>query len=93
MKKAVKIKESDIKQIVSKLIIEGENMEEIMALSKSSPEDGGSVDVETIDQNVELTLAKNHENGDVYILKDAFSDNPEILGVISTSGEIRKAAE
>lgn len=93
MKKTVKIKESDIQKIVSKVIIEGENMEEIMALSKSSEDDTVDVDTASTDKIVELTLAKNFENGDVYILKDAFSDTPEILGVISTSGQLRKAAE
>lgn len=34
---------------------------------------------------VELTLAQNPDTGDVYILKDAFSPNPEILGIVKNA--------
>lgn len=93
MKKTIKIKEGDIKQIVANIIKESNgNLDEYMYLNPQTDDDT-SGDVETEQGTVELTLAKSPTTGDVYVLKDAFSDAPEILGIISSTGEVRQAAE
>jgi hypothetical protein len=92
MKKTFKIKETDIQKIVTKIIKENETLDEYMALMGDEGEDMEDADPNTPGVQVELTLAKNYQTGDVYILKDAFSEEPEILGIVNASGEVKKAA-
>ena len=89
--KIIKLTENDIVKIVAKIIKEGQSIEEFIASSPDIKPDDSEVDVaddnidvepETPGVQVELTLAMNPENNDVYILKDAFSDEPTIVGVV-----------
>lgn len=87
--KVIKLTESDIANLIIKIMQEGKSLDEYI---QSSPDvqtaTGGSdvdVDADAPGVQVELTLAQNPENNDVYILKNAFTDEPEILGVVKNA--------
>jgi hypothetical protein len=72
MSKVVKLKQSDIEKMVSRIINENEfddfdtqvNPEEMMG--------SGGV-------GVELTLGQDPDTGEYYVLKNGESDNPEVV--------------
>lgn len=77
MSKVVKLKQSDIEKIVENIIKEAEfddfdtqiQPEELPGSNEPNMEDFGD----------ELTLAQNPKTGEFFVLKNATTENPEIV--------------